>query len=153
MNRSLWAIQAANDFVDRIRRIEALNEDTPYRAVSSEAADVEAVRVMTIHGSKGLEFRAVHFPSLATMYMPNSWRGVRISPPPSLAHLAMQPDGHEAEEECLFFVGLSRAQGLSFAKPRREIHDAKCKRVEIPDSDCWRDSSQAISGVWEVLCH
>ena len=40
---------------------------------------MEAVRVMTIHGSKGLEFRAVHFPSLATMYMPNSWRGVRIS--------------------------------------------------------------------------
>jgi DNA helicase-2/ATP-dependent DNA helicase PcrA len=97
-------------FLDRIRRIEALNEDTAYRAVSSEATDVEAVRVMTIHGSKGLEFRAVHFPALATMYMPNSWRGVRIAPPPSLAHLAMRPSGHDAEEECLFFVGLSRAK-------------------------------------------
>jgi superfamily I DNA/RNA helicase len=96
--------------LERIRRIEVLNEDTPYRAVSSEATDVEAVRVMTIHGSKGLEFRAVHFPALATMYMPNSWRGVRIPPPPSLAHLAMRPTGHDHEEECLFFVGLSRAR-------------------------------------------
>jgi DNA helicase-2/ATP-dependent DNA helicase PcrA len=97
-------------FLDRIRRIEALNEDTAYRAVSSEATDMDAVRVMTIHGSKGLEFRAVHFPALATGYMPNSWRGVRVPPPPSLPHLAMQPAGHDAEEECLFFVGLSRAR-------------------------------------------
>lgn len=97
-------------FLSRVRRIELLNEDTPYRAVSSEAADMDAVRVMTIHGSKGLEFRAVHFPSLATSYMPNNWRGVRISPPPSLAQLAMQSHSHAAEEECLFFVAISRAR-------------------------------------------
>ena len=97
-------------FVDRIRRIELLNEDTPYRAVSSEASDMDAVRVMTIHGSKGLEFRAVHFPALATRYMPSNWRGIRIPAPPSLPHLSMQEEGHHAEEECLFFVGLSRAR-------------------------------------------
>jgi DNA helicase II / ATP-dependent DNA helicase PcrA len=97
-------------FLERIRRIEALNEDTAYHAISSEASDMNAVRVMTIHGSKGLEFRAVHFPALATGYMPSNWRGVRVAPPPSLPHLAMQVAGHEAEEECLFFVGLSRAR-------------------------------------------
>jgi DNA helicase II / ATP-dependent DNA helicase PcrA len=97
-------------FLERIRRIEALNEDTIYRAISSEATDMDAVRVMTIHGSKGLEFSAVHLPALATGYMPTSWRGVRIEPPGGLAHLAMQPAGHEAEEECLFFVALSRAR-------------------------------------------
>jgi DNA helicase-2/ATP-dependent DNA helicase PcrA len=97
-------------FLARIRRIEALNEDTAYRAISSEASDMDAVRVMTIHGSKGLEFQAVHFPALATGYMPNNWRGVRVPTPPKLAQLAMQPSGHEAEEECLFFVGLSRAK-------------------------------------------
>jgi superfamily I DNA/RNA helicase len=97
-------------FLERIRRIELLNEDTPYRAVSSEASDMDAVRVMTIHGSKGLEFRAVHFPAIATGYMPSSWRGDRIPAPPSLPHLSMREDGHHAEEECLFFVGLSRAK-------------------------------------------
>jgi ATP-dependent DNA helicase UvrD/PcrA len=97
-------------FLARIRRIELLSEDTAYRAVSSEATDMDAVRVMTIHGSKGLEFPAVHLPALATGYMPSNWRGIRIPPPPSLPHLAMQRAGHEAEEECLFFVGLSRAR-------------------------------------------
>jgi DNA helicase II / ATP-dependent DNA helicase PcrA len=107
-------------FLDRIRRIEALNEDTAYRAVSSEASDLDAVRVMTIHGSKGLEFRAVHLPGLATGYMPSNWRGVRIPAPPSLPHLAMQQPGHEAEEECLFFVALSRAKDyLSLSRAER----------------------------------
>jgi DNA helicase-2/ATP-dependent DNA helicase PcrA len=107
-------------FLDRIRRIESLNEDTAYRAVSSEASDLDAVRVMTIHGSKGLEFPAVHLPALATGYMPSTWRGVRIPAPPSLPHLAMQPAGHEAEEECLFFVALSRAKDhLSLSRADR----------------------------------
>lgn len=97
-------------FLDRIRRIEALNEDTAYRAISSEASDLDAVRVMTIHGSKGLEFPAVHLPAIATGYMPNSWRGIRVAPPPTLPHLAMQSVGHDAEEEGLFFVALSRAR-------------------------------------------
>lgn len=97
-------------FLERIRRIEVLNEDTPYRMVSSEAADMDAVRVMTIHGSKGLEFRAVHFPALATGYTPGNWRGAQVPAPPSLPRLTMSEEGHHAEEECLYFVGLSRAQ-------------------------------------------
>jgi DNA helicase-2/ATP-dependent DNA helicase PcrA len=97
-------------FLARIRRIEALSEDTAYRAVSSEATDMDAVRVMTIHGSKGLEFPVVHLPALATPYMPSNWRGVQLPPPASLAHLAMDRDHHEAEEQCLFFVALSRAK-------------------------------------------
>jgi DNA helicase II / ATP-dependent DNA helicase PcrA len=97
-------------FLERIRRIEALNEDTAYRAISSEASEMDAVRVMTIHGSKGLEFGAVHLPAIAKGYMPANWRGVRIAPPPTLARIAMRPDGHNAEEECLFFVGMSRAR-------------------------------------------
>jgi superfamily I DNA/RNA helicase len=97
-------------FLARIRRIEALSEDTMYRAISSEATDLDAVRVMTIHGSKGLEFPVVHLPVLATGYMPSNWRGIRIAPPPSLPQLAMRSTGHKVEEECLFFVGLSRAR-------------------------------------------
>ena len=107
-------------FLARIRRIEALSEDTAYRAVSSEATDMDAVRVMTIHGSKGLEFPAVHLPALATGYMPSNWRGVRIASPPALPHLVMHPDGHKVEEECLFFVGLSRARDyLSLSRAER----------------------------------
>lgn len=94
----------------RIRRIEALNDDRMYRAVASEASGMSGVRVLTVHGSKGLEFKAVHLPALATRYMPASRQAVRCPPPPSLSHLAVQPGDHEAEEECLFFVALSRAR-------------------------------------------
>lgn len=97
-------------FLARIRRIEALNQDTSYRLVASEAADLDAVRVLTIHGSKGLEFGAVHIPALATRYLPSSRQGIHCPPPPSLRQLAMQSGDHDAEEECLFFVGLSRAR-------------------------------------------
>jgi DNA helicase-2/ATP-dependent DNA helicase PcrA len=103
-----------------IRRIEALNQDIVYRSIASEASDMDAVRVMTIHGSKGLEFRTVHLPALATRYMPASRQAVRCPPPRSLAQLAVQPDGHDAEEECLFFVALSRARDyLSLSRAER----------------------------------
>eukprot|EP00456_Euglypha_rotunda_P009636 TRINITY_DN1222_c0_g1_i9.p1 TRINITY_DN1222_c0_g1~~TRINITY_DN1222_c0_g1_i9.p1 ORF type:complete len:943 (+),score=148.07 TRINITY_DN1222_c0_g1_i9:369-3197(+) len=107
-------------FLDRIRRIEALNQDSSYRAIASEASDMDAVRVMTIHGAKGLEFGAVHFPALATRYMPVNRQGNRCPPPPSLAHLAIDSDDHNAEEQCLFFVGLSRAKDvLSLSRAER----------------------------------
>ncbi len=94
----------------RIRRIEALNQDTAYRTVSAEATDIDAVRVLTIHGSKGLEFSAVHLPGLATRYMPAGRRGSRIPDLAGFPQLTMSKEDHDAEEECLFFVGLSRAR-------------------------------------------
>ncbi len=97
-------------FLARVRRIEALNQDSIYRAVASEATDFDAVRVMTIHGSKGLEFGAVHLPALATRYMPSNRQGNRCPAPPEMSHLAMDKDDHDAEEQCLFFVALSRAR-------------------------------------------
>ena len=100
-------------FLARIRRIEALNQDTSYRLVASEAADMDAVRVLTIHGSKGLEFGAVHIPALATRYLPSSRQAIHCPPPPLLTQLAIRPGDHDAEEECLFFVGLSRARDSS----------------------------------------
>ena len=140
-------------FVARIRRIELLSEDTAYRAVASEATDMDAVRVMTIHGSKGLEFPVVHLPALAKGYMPSSWRGVRLPPPPSLPHLAMQPAGHDAEEECLFFVGLSRARDYLSISRAEKYTTRKCWRVEIPRFDLRRGSNQAVSGFREVIFH
>ena len=138
-------------FLARIRRIEALNEDTIYRAVSSEATDMDAVRVMTIHGSKGLEFTAVHLPALATGYMPSGRRAVRIPPPPSLAHLAMEPDDHKIEEECLFFVGLSRARDYLLLSRAERYTSRNCGESRFLAAVADRDSTEAISRVRKVL--
>ena len=100
----------AGAFLDRVRRIEALNEDTVYRAVSSEAADMDAVRVMTIHGSKGLEFRAVHLPALAagtcrSIGRASAFRRRRNS----LTSPCSTPATRPRKNAC-FFVALSRAR-------------------------------------------
>ncbi len=106
--------------VARIRRIEKLEQDKSYRAVSSEASNMDAVRVMTVHGSKGLEFDVVHLPAISTGYMPSTYKGVRNKPPPTLIQLSLQKDDHEAEEECLFFVALSRSKDhLSLSRAER----------------------------------
>lgn len=106
--------------LERIRRVELLNQDSVYRAISAEATDIDAVRVLTIHGSKGLEFPAVHLPGLATRYMPASRQGAKTPAPSRYAQLNMGKDGHDAEEECLFFVGLSRARDhLSLTRAQR----------------------------------
>lgn len=128
-------VEGRKHFLARIRRIEALNQDTAYRAVSSEAADIDAVRVMTLHGSKGLEFGAVHFPALATRYMPISRQPIHCHPPQSLSHLVMQPPAHDAEEECLFFVGLSRARDyLSLSRAERYTASQKSTPSKFLDS-------------------
>lgn len=104
----------------RIRRIELLNQDSIYRSISAEATDIDAVRVLTIHGSKGLEFPAVHLPALATRYMPASRKGSRTPSLGKYPQLNMGKDDHDAEEECLFFVGLSRARDhLSLTRAQR----------------------------------
>ena len=72
---------------------------------------------MTIHGSKGLEFDVIHLPSLTNASLPRSARQNRALPPPDgmiegAVHngVAAQAQGHDEEQECLFFVALSRAR-------------------------------------------
>ncbi|MBN8899980.1 MAG: hypothetical protein J0H57_03020, partial [Rhodospirillales bacterium] len=140
-------------FLERVRRIEALNEDTMYRAVSSEAGDMDAVRVMTIHGSKGLEFRAVHLPGIATTYMPANRQGVRVPPPQSLPHLVVQPAHHDAEEECLFFVALSRARDyLSLSRAEKYTSkNSTASKFLAPISGMMKATTSSGSGASYAL--
>jgi len=77
---------------------------------------MDAVRLMTVHGSKGLEFEAVHIPGLTVSSFPTSTRGQRCPPPVGMVAgaetLTIAEESklaQEHEEQCLFFVALSRA--------------------------------------------
>jgi len=102
--------------LDRVRQLVLFAEERDLRQVPPAALHIDAVRLMTVHGSKGLEFEAVHIPNLAAGSFPSSYRGQRCPPPAgmiegsqvSVAEQAKQ--SHEYEEECLFFVALSRAR-------------------------------------------
>ena len=76
---------------------------------------------MTIHGSKGLEFETVHLPGMVTSGLPRNNIPPRCVPPDGLIHgsqdlpgLEAVKAGHDEEEECLFFVALSRARNRLF---------------------------------------
>jgi len=64
---------------------------------------------MTVHASKGLEFKAVYLPAMAKTYFPASPQYDPCPPPEGLAPQTAA-ETHLEEEECLFFVALSRAQ-------------------------------------------
>lgn len=103
--------------LDRVRQLVLLAEERDLRQVPAAALHMNAVRLMTVHGSKGLEFEAVHIPGLTVANFPQSNRGQRCPPPVgmidgadgvSVADEAKRAQEHE--EQCLFFVALSRAR-------------------------------------------
>lgn len=103
--------------LDRIRRLILLAEDRGLHRLPNAAGGINAVRLLTIHASKGLEFDVVHIPGMVTSGLPRNNTPPRCLPPDGLIHaypgktgLEAVKAGHEEEEECLFFVALSRAR-------------------------------------------
>lgn len=92
-----------------IRRLEMYGDEKQLRQSSEWADGIDAVRIITIHASKGLEFRAVFLPALATSYFPSPNR-YQSCPPPTGLIAEENDDWRVEEEECLFFVALSRAR-------------------------------------------
>jgi DNA helicase-2/ATP-dependent DNA helicase PcrA len=102
--------------LDRVRQLVLLAEERDLRQVPAAALHLDAVRLMTVHGSKGLEFEAVHIPGLTTQSFPSQNKGSQCPPPvgliegdENLSVKELAKLAHEQEEECLFFVALSRA--------------------------------------------
>lgn len=102
--------------LDRVRQLVLLAEERDLRQVPAAAVHMDAVRLMTVHGSKGLEFEAVHIPGLTVSSFPSSNRGQRCPPPlgmivgaETLTIAEESKQSQEHEEQCLFFVALSRA--------------------------------------------
>lgn len=106
-------------FLRQVRRLETLGEEKQLRRVPEWASDIDAVRLLTVHASKGLEFRAVYLPGLGQGRFPKK-RQRQDCPPPAGMLPATAGDAHDEEEECLFFVALSRARDvLCLSRARR----------------------------------
>ena len=103
--------------LERIRHLVLLGDERDLRQIPNAARRADAVRMLTIHGSKGLEFEAVHLPGMTRGRVPLQYRGIRCPPPDGMIDEAGAQSGkdyhrsiHVAEEECLYFVAMSRAR-------------------------------------------
>lgn len=107
--------------MDRTRRLLRLGDDRDLRQLPAAAQGVDAVRLMTIHGAKGLEFNVVHVPGLNQDTLPGHRRPLPACPPPdgmtqgatgSIVNILQT--ARDEEQECLFYVAQSRARDRLF---------------------------------------
>jgi len=110
-----------NNILLKIRRLVLLGEERDLRQIPAAALHLDAVRLMTIHGSKGLEFEAAHIPGMMTNGIPARRQSIRCPPPKGMISQTSDTPCedtarlfHDEEEECLFFVALSRAKARLF---------------------------------------
>jgi superfamily I DNA/RNA helicase/Zn-dependent peptidase ImmA (M78 family) len=103
-------------FLARVRRLLRLSDERDLRHLPAAAQGIDAVRLMTIHGAKGLEFPVVHLPGMNISTLPRSCRLPACPAPQGMIAGATGTAedefraGHDEEQQCIFYVGLSRAR-------------------------------------------
>jgi len=104
----------ARTFLERVK-LELEAGESGSLAVDPDIGP-EAVRVMTVHSAKGLEFDYVFLVSLIDRKFPSTERGEPIELPAALVKEIVPEGNHHLEEERrLFYVGMTRAKkGLYF---------------------------------------
>lgn len=106
--------------MDRIRRLLRLRDDRDLRQLPAAALGIDAVRLMTIHGAKGLEFPIVHLTGANQDSMPGAFRPLKCPPPLGMivgavgSAEAVEREAQKQEQECLFYVAMSRARDRLF---------------------------------------
>lgn len=93
-------------FIEYVRELAGSKKG---EGVLYEPSAKDAVRVMTVHKSKGLEFPVVYVPHLAKNHFPVRGSGPKIPLPPGLLH-GGESGGRDEEDRCLFYVALTRAE-------------------------------------------
>lgn len=96
-------------FLDYVKKLALFNEDKNYAQMPAEAENLDAVRLLTVHSAKGLEFPIVFLPYLGAGKFPGGGGRGQTCPNPD-GMIAGDTDFRGEEEECLFFVAMSRAR-------------------------------------------
>src|SRR5581483_85083 len=126
-------VQNIAKFFDRIKKFEMEREDANVFTLvewlmlmlqmgdSPSAADIDmrekdAVNILTVHSSKGLEFKVVFIVNLVADRFPSRERGEKIPLPSGIIkeNIPQDADFHLEEERRLFYVGMTRAKERLF---------------------------------------
>lgn len=92
-----------------------------------------AVNILTVHSSKGLEFPIVFLVNLVTQRFPTRERSEKIPIPQKLIkEILPSGDFHLQEERRLFYVGMTRARNLLFLTASNFYGEGKRERKLSP---------------------
>lgn len=93
-------------------------------------ADSDVVKIMTVHGAKGLEFKYVFMVNLVDKKFPTIARSEKIAIPDALVRekLAASPDAHLEEERRLFYVAATRAKDELYLTGAKDYGGARAKK-------------------------
>ncbi len=137
-------------FFDKLKTFEAQHEDSSVFAVvdwielsmqmgeSPLATDTDwtennAVNILTVHSSKGLEFPVVFLVNLVTQRFPSRERREQIPIPEELIKEVLpEGDFHLQEERRLFYVGMTRARDLLYFTAANYYGEGKRERKLSP---------------------
>jgi len=113
--------------------IEAINlelESGESGAIRQNFDDVDKVNVMTVHASKGLEFKYVFLVNLVDKKFPTINRREKISIPDAMVKESLpEGDVHIEEERRLFYVALTRAKEALYLTSASDYGGAQNKKV------------------------
>ena len=115
------------EFVNHLDALIDAGEDP---AVTEAAVETPAVRVLTVHRAKGLEFPVVFLVTLVQDKFPLRGRKEALEIPAEL--VKDQPpagDYHKQEERRLFYVGMTRARRELFLTSARDYGGARERKV------------------------
>jgi len=121
--------QNLSDFM-QLMELELEAGETGALSVSQEDIGPDMVKIMTIHGSKGLEFKYVFIANMVDKKFPSIGKSDPIELPSALAKEIMPTgDIHLAEERRLFYVAMTRAkEGLYFSSAE-DYGGARAKKL------------------------
>ncbi len=134
---------AKRNFLNYIRHLRIVGEDKQLRQTPVWADDINAIRLLTIHAAKGLEWSVVHLPTLSDGKFPKGKSPEKLLLSKSKSS-EENVDWQAEEENCLFFVGLSRARDyLRLYRARQyEFKEKQSSRLlkliqsELPSAIC-----------------
>lgn len=143
-------VQNVARFFEKLKNFEAEHTDASIFAVvdwidlsmelgesplASEAdwSENNAVNIMTVHSSKGLEFPVVFLVSLLTQRFPSRDRKEQIPVPEALIKEVLpEGDYNLQEERRLFYVGMTRAKDLLFLTASFFVGEGRRERKISP---------------------
>lgn len=145
-DRDLELYSYLNQFYQKIKKMEEAEPDLRLKdfmeainleleagesgALKLDFADNDTVKIMTVHGAKGLEFKYVFLVNLVDKKFPTIARSEKIAIPDALVRekVTAEADIHLEEERRLFYVALTRAKVALFLSGAKDYGGVREKK-------------------------